>query len=287
METQPIRVLRHDSALGASMLVRRAPRAALAPYIIEISGWVETRAGTPSARLEAPIAGMVMVLNFGEPYRITGPGNREGRAAYPSFVSGITDAPVTVDKDGLGYCVQVNLTPIGGYLTFGLPMSELANRAVGVEDLLGPSADALVAQLEDIGDWGARFDIVESMIARRIASARPVAPEVWHAWTRLSETGGAAPVQSLATETGWSRKHLTTRFREQVGLPPKSIARILRFNAAVRRINASGNKENWAAIALASGYYDQAHFNHDFREFTGVTPGDYLARMIPDGGVRA
>ena len=286
MEPPPIHTLRQDSALGAWELVRRAPRPSLAAYILELSGWAETRVSAPTVRLEAPLAGIVMVLNFAKSFRITGPGNLEPPKEYTSFVSGVTEAPVTVSNDELGYCLQVNLTPIGGYLTFGLPMSEIANRALGIDDLLGPSSALLLAQLEDLGDWGARFDVVESMIARRVQDAKPPSPEVWHAWTRLRDTAGAAPVKSLAEETGWSRKHLAAQFRAQVGVPPKSMARILRFNAAVSRINPTTDAGGWAQIAMAAGYYDQAHFNHDFREFTGVTPREYLARMIPDGGVQ-
>ena len=68
MEPHPIETIRHDSALGAWEMWRRAPHPALAPYILELSGWVERRVNAPTVRLEAPMAGIVMVLNFAKSY---------------------------------------------------------------------------------------------------------------------------------------------------------------------------------------------------------------------------
>src|SRR5204863_499027 len=65
-----------------------------------------------------------------------------------------------------------------------------------------------------------------------LAAARPPSPEVEHTWSRLVMSHGGAPVETLAVEVGWSRRHLLGRFREHTGLPPKVFARILRFQKA-------------------------------------------------------
>jgi AraC-like DNA-binding protein len=64
-----------------------------------------------------------------------------------------------------------------------------------------------------------------------------------------------------------------------VGLPPKTMARILRFDRAVQRLRA--DHPDFAQIAIDCGYYDQAHFNREFREFSGMTPSQFLARRDP------
>ena len=121
--------------------------------------------------------------------------------------------------------------------------------------------------------------MLERAIAARVLDAPPVAPELEWAWRRLMETGGATPVGALAQELGRSRRHLAATFREQIGMPPKALARLLRFERAVDRLRGGAAL---ADLALDCGYYDQAHFNRDFRQFTGVTPTEYLVTSVQD-----
>ena len=87
----------------------------------------------------------------------------------------------------------------------------------------------------------------------------------------------------LAKELGCSRKHLTLRFRHEFGVSPKLLARILRFDRAVRLIGA-GRVAGLADLAAASGYADQAHLSREFRIFTGSAPTAFLCRRLPDEG---
>lgn len=278
LETQPIR---HDSAAGEWELARRAPHPLLRPYVGGYCGYIERRVSF-TRRLEVPGRIAVAIINLGPPYRVLGPGNRAGPADYGSFAAGLTDRHVIVEAAAPAHGLQVDFTPIGAYLFFGMPMSELANRTIPLEDVLGPEAGRIAARLDDTPGWPARFDAVEAFIMRRIAASRAPSPAVESAWRRLAGSAGQLRVDDLAGDAGWSRKHLAARFHEEVGLPPKTIARILRFNAARERL-ASAADRSLADVAHASGYYDQAHFNRDFREFAGVTPGEYLARQLPDG----
>ena len=91
------------------------------------------------------------------------------------------------------------------------------------------------------------------------------------------------PVANLAAELGWSRRHLGERIRADLGLPPKIVGRILRFDR-VKRLLERDDGHRLAEIALDCGYYDQAHLNRDFREFADATPSEFLARRLPDGG---
>jgi AraC-like DNA-binding protein len=116
-----------------------------------------------------------------------------------------------------------------------------------------------------------------------MADAPPSAPAVEEAWARMLRSHGTVPVGRLVEETGWSRRHLTARFREQVGLPPKVFGRILRFQRAARDL-ARPDGPSLCEIALDCGYYDQAHLNRDFREFAGRTPTELMAARLPGGG---
>lgn len=277
------RLTPHSSQFGAWESVQREPSAHLRPFVARLEGYVE-HATTFASRMEIPSAIIPVIINFGPKYIVSGPGNPSGPSQLSSFVAGLVNRHVIVEATGLSNGMQINFTPMGAHLFLGVPMHELANRAVRFEDVFGAADRRIVAQLEDTPDWDTRFDLIEAFISNRIARARVPSPEVGWASRRLEETGGQFSIGALAAEIGWSRKHLIARFREQIGLPPKTMARIIRFQRAIRQLDGD-NETHWAHIAYDCGYYDQAHFNRDFREFTGCTPTQYMARRLPGGGL--
>ena len=109
----------------------------------------------------------------------------------------------------------------------------------------------------------------------------PSVPVIW-AWNRLRASGGRAP--SAPRGRAWLQpKRLIAQFRDHVGLPPKTMARVIRFERAVRLLRDSGTPLGWAEIAYRCGYFDQAHFNREFREFAGRTPTEFAANLLPHG----
>jgi AraC-like DNA-binding protein len=184
--------------------------------------------------------------------------------------------------------VQLDLTPLGAHAVFGVAMHELAGRCVALEDLIGERpAAGLVERLAGAEGWRERFPILDGFVTERAAAARGPTPDAVWAWRRLEETGGRLTVEALARELGCSRRHLAARFREQVGLPPKTVARIVRFHRATRLLRTEGDAR-WAEIAHECGYSDQSHFNRDFRDLAGTSPSAFMASQLPgDVGVAA
>jgi AraC-like DNA-binding protein len=268
-------VVRHDSPLGRwEMASRRADRR-LRGQVRSYTGYVEVTP-RPLRRREVATADVTLIISLGPAIAVCG----EERT---SFVAGLWDAPAFTEHAGFQHGVEVRLTPLGAYRLLGVPMRHLANEVVGLDDLLGVDAPRLAERLYDAPDWAARLDLLDAALAARLIEApAPSSGVVW-AWGRLRATHGRVPVGSLAQEVGWSRRHLSAQFREQVGLPPKLLARILRFDRVVARLRRE-EPQRWAEVAYDCGYYDQAHFNRDFRQFAGATPTDFLASRLPDGG---
>ncbi len=88
-------------------------------------------------------------------------------------------------------------------------------------------------------------------------------------------------------ELGCSRRYLRDGFVRQVGLPPKTVARLMRFHSVRERIQDEPDPAHprWGEVAHAAGYADQSHLNREFRELAGTTPSDFVRRLIPAGGV--
>jgi len=89
------------------------------------------------------------------------------------------------------------------------------------------------------------------------------------AWRRIVAGRGAVRIEHLATELGWSRKRLWSRFRAQIGSTPKRAAKLVRFDHAVHGLVAGADP---AAVAADGGYADQSHLHRDVVAFTGSTP---------------
>jgi transcriptional regulator GlxA family with amidase domain len=104
------------------------------------------------------------------------------------------------------------------------------------------------------------------------------------AWHRLRISRGRTPIGTIVDEVGWSQRHFIERFRHELGVSPKAMARLLRFGSVVRTLKSRRTPVSLADLALSAGYYDQSHFNRDVREFAGTTPSALAASLLPDGG---
>ncbi len=282
-----MRVVRHQSELGDWEAVFRPADPRLRGHVVSAyQGWTSWTKGTFRMK-EVPIAEIPLILNLGPPWGIVDPADeRRPPESRDSFVAGLHDTYAVVESGPESACLEVRLSPLAAHRILGAPMDALANRAVELEDALGPAASLLTRQLRDTSSWEARFELLDRFLARRLLDARPLSADVVRAWQRLQETAGRVEIGALAGELGCSRRHLALQFRRQIGLPPKTIARILRFNRALRLLRREP-EQRWAEIAHDCGYYDQAHFNRDFREFAGATPTEFLAQGLPSGAVAA
>jgi AraC-like DNA-binding protein len=165
-------------------------------------------------------------------------------------------------------CLQLRLSPMVAHAVLGAS-SELGGTVVALDDLWGRDAVRTQERLRAAGSWEERFAIAEAALARREDAGRAVDPEVAFSWGQMVATRGRIRVERLDTETGWSRKRLWSRFRAQVGLTPKRVAQLIRFDHAAHRL-AAGHRA--ASVAAESGYADQSHLHRDVVAFAGMTP---------------
>ncbi|MEU8041756.1 helix-turn-helix domain-containing protein [Streptosporangium sp. NPDC049078] len=241
------------------------PGAFLRPYVTHLSAYTE-RYADPMPRRQPPFAGVVMIFGFGAPLTLDGP---EGAQRLASFAGGLHDTYVDTTTTGISEGVQVNLTPLGARRLLGMPLRELANRVVPLEEVLGGWATATVARLAEAPDGAVRIALLDEALSTRIGDAPLPDRRVGWAWQRLVATRGTMSVASIAAELGWSHRHLVSRFHDQIGLAPKAAARVLRFEHASGRLRSGMSPADTAAVC---GYYDQAHMNREFRAMAGVTP---------------
>ncbi|MFF9312430.1 helix-turn-helix domain-containing protein [Streptomyces sp. NPDC014748] len=166
-------------------------------------------------------------------------------------------------------CVQVRLSPVIARAVLGVSPADLGDTVVSLDDLWGREASRIRERLGEVPSWQGRFALTEALLARRHEAGPPVDPEVAWAWRRIVGSRGLARVDGLAAEVGWSRKRLWSRFRSQLGLPPKRAVKLVRFDHAAHRLVAG---ERAARVAADAGYADQSHLHRDIMAFAGATP---------------
>ncbi len=167
----------------------------------------------------------------------------------------------------------IRLAPGGFKALFRMPAAEVTDRTVPVESLMSPLVPA--GRLAEGAGIEARLAILDDALGCRLASCEQdgVLTKVLEA---ISSCRGAVSVAQLAGIAGWSPRHLHRTFRDLVGVGPKTYCRIIRFKSALRFLRRAP-RPDLLQVALAAGYYDQAHFIHDFNDFYGASPSAGLA----------
>ena len=259
-------------------MVERPPHLALAPYVLVYEDYESVRSD-PLRDRHAPFGGMPLIWTF------DGQLDQEDAATgelRPSnhFIAGLHERSATTVSMGRTRGVQVNLTPIGARLLLGVSMHELANTFVTLEAAPGRGWSELGDQLHGTQDSAEKFELLDRFFMRRFAEATTFPEGVAWAWNQIQRHAGDVSIASLTASLGVSRKRMVQDFREYLGLPPKTIARIARFNRAVKMMDQRAGRPSWTRVAAECGYYDQAHFIREVRALTGDTPTELLGRLM-------
>lgn len=220
-----------------------------------------------------PSRHVTLMVGLGDPFRIAGVGS------FTSFVAGLHDHATVVENCGEAAGLHLVLNPLGTRTLLGVPAGALAGRILHLEDLLGGHVDAeLQNRLREAKTWTHRFDILDEVLARRLTGEHTTGALHW-AWRKIATGAGATRIEDLAREIGWSRRHLSGRFRAEIGVTPRTLARIARFELACALLRRE--RSTLADLAAAAGYYDQPHMTREWRALTGCTPKAWIAEEFP------
>jgi AraC-like DNA-binding protein len=266
--------------------VRYRPPPALRPFVVWYSGFRQT--GLPPGRHRGlPSPYLTLIVTLDDPLTVAAhPDPRQPASRHEVLVGGLHTAPAVVTHDGRQSGIQLGVTPPGARALLGVPAAELAQIDLHGTDVLGALAGELQERVRAAPDWAGRFAVLDEMLIRQV-NAQPAAPmraEVAYVWQALLAARGDLPVSALASQTGWTSRHLGARFRAETGLSPKGAARVVRFDRARRLLQrrvAAGGPSALADLAAACGYYDQAHLAREFRELAGCPPSRWVTEELP------
>jgi len=254
--------------------VREYPvHPALAPFVkcvwsLESDGPIRD---APRERI-LPDSCVELVFHFHDPYR-SHFANGESALQPRSFVVGQMRRFLEIEPAGRAGLVAVRFLARGAYLFFHRPLSEVAAGVVDLDDLWRARAREWTERIALANGMAARVRLIEQRLLALLRENGRTEPSVDRALQLIEASRGQVRVNDLAAEIGVSCRHLARQFQRAVGLSPKEFGRISRFLHALQLLSG-GSHRALTDVALECGFFDQAHFNHEFRELAGMTPGD-------------
>ncbi len=280
MASGAIEVHRHDSALGSWDVALRRSHPALRQHIAQL--WHGAGQVNYQRDRILPQARSYLLINLGPPQYLFRPGPPELRIVFDDiWFSGLHEGPIETAAPHGSVLLGVAFGASGAASLLPWSQAELANRTGPLQDLIGAAALRLRERLLNTASVATRLDLVEDWLLDICVSGRSVHPLVHWTLARIHQSGGRVRAEELAREAGCSRKYLGSVVSRAVGLPPKSLARIHRFQHTLGRL---GSTLDWAELAADCGYYDQSHLIRDFQQFSGLAPAAFLRSAQPDPG---
>ena len=253
------------------------PAARLRPYIR--CYWQVSGSGGGVERV-LPDGYPEWILHLGERPRVfdaRGQAHLQARAV----LAGQLLSPLVLDTAGRRDTVGVSFWPDGVAALFSIAMADIRDQPVALSPV--PRAEAELRQRLGLGRSIAERASVLDEILWRASSATRSKPVLAPVLGRMAAVPGVR-VESLASASGWSRRHLERRFRHAVGVSPKTYLRIARFRRIAALPTPHRRGVDWAQVALEEGFSDQSHMIREFRTFAGVTPTRFQA---PDESLQA
>jgi AraC-like DNA-binding protein len=235
----------------------------------------------PEVQLVYPIAArsdVFLEFYLAERYRVRASGGHILEVAPAAVLVGpATQRSVDLVLQGRFEVFTIHFQPAGLHQLFGLPMTELADRAYDARAVLGPFVGEMQDRLAGATTFDARLGLVNSMLGARYAG-RQLHDPVGILANRLLPAQGALRVDAAAEQTSLSVRQFERRFAHQVGVTPRLYSNIVRFEAALAAKRASPNR-TWMDVAHTLDYHDQMHMVRDFRRFAATAPGGFMAQL--------
>jgi AraC-like DNA-binding protein len=194
-----------------------------------------------------------------------------------AWVSGVRTRPITIPSGKGNKLMVIAFKKGAAHPFYSFPMNELTDSVVMADLVFGRSIHELREKLLSARSVLEMFCHVELFLQSKGGNklhANSISKCIQYAITGITSQPNLLSFQELSSQIGYSQKHFIDLFRKQVGVVPKQYLKIIRFQKAIQETEKN-RSINWSRLASESGFYDQAHFIHDFKEFSGFTPNEY------------
>lgn len=200
----------------------------------------------------------------------------ERSRAKAASVAGTMTKPLLAEMRGRVCYLAVRFQPGGFLYFFDTPAHYLTDKVLPLETISASREHELIERLIEVDDIGDRIELLEQHFSNLLTRNDRDDPTVRITLSDILRHKGDIGISQLSKGAGSSQRQLRRKFERWIGVSPKSFCRIIRFQSTLRML-PSRSRCNLLSVALDAGYYDQSHFIHEFKSYSGLNPSDFVA----------
>jgi AraC-like DNA-binding protein len=208
--------------------------------------------------------------------------NIEGKVHHAqSFLTSRMSSFMDVEMHEASHYVSVCFYPGAAYKFFTVPMHEISNTVAGLDIIWQSKAAEMEDRVLNAITDNDKSIVIQQYLVEELAVRQKHDSEIAVCIREINRAKGQLSIRELCANANISQRQLNRRFQDRVGLAPKEFMRISRFIYSLKHLKTA-QQATLTEVAYENGYYDQAHFIHDCREYAGITPGELFtsSRLI-------
>ena len=235
-------------------------------------------APVPEKQRIVPDGCMEMIFHYGDLYRQYQP---DGLFIIQPrcFVFGQITSPLEIEPTGFSGIIAARFHPDGFAPFLSFPINEMENKAVALEKIFGAEAADFENNVLSASSNEERIKLIESFLINKLSLPEAADRIAKSSVEILLNYNGQVSVDELAEQLNINRRQLERKFSSAIGLSPKQLSKVIRLQATLKMLQQK-QFTSLTSLAYESGYYDQAHFIKDFKEFTGMSPKQFYSDSL-------
>ncbi len=235
----------------------------------------EEATAEPVKQRVVPDGCMEMIFHCGELYRqyfTDGTSLLQPR----SFIFGQISNYIEIAPTGVSNILAARFLPEGLAPFLQIPVTELENKAVGLELLFGPGGKELEEKVIAAVHTGERIGLIETFLLSQLTAPAAIDMITRECVDIILRSQGQLDMTTLAGKANINRRNMERRFVSAIGMSPKQLSRVVRLQTTIKMLDQQ-QFSSLTSLAYENGYYDQAHFIRDFKEFAGISPKSFFS----------
>jgi AraC-like DNA-binding protein len=255
-----------------------APDTELQPFVKCFWTMEADRMEEPVKQRILPDGCMEMMFHYGDGYRQY---FHDGSSILQpkSFVFGQITNYIEVEPTGMTGIVSARFLPEGLTPFLEIPVSMLANKAVSIADIFGEKGTELEKEVMTTAGNQQRIKIIEAFLLSLLTTPQAIDIITRTCVEVIFQSHGQLGITELADKVKLNRRNMERKFTSVIGMSPKQLSKVVRLQATLKMLDKQ-RFNSLTSLAYENGYYDQAHFIKDFREFTGMSPKLFFAKNL-------